>query len=81
MSTLESAICFTLVLFVLCLLIVMPMQICIDTLDCTNTAIEDVLDDNDGFISSERLNTFLVGISDNYRIIYDTVIGEVVDEE
>jgi len=80
MSSLETAICYTVVLLVLSALILLPMKLCADTLFDANSAIEDVLDDTDGFISAERLNTFLVGLSENYRIIYGTILGEADDE-
>lgn len=81
MSTLESAICFTLIIFVLSLLILFPVDICADTLSDANESIEDVLDTEDQYISPEQLNTFLTGISENYRIIYGTFAREVLNEE
>ncbi len=80
MSTIESVISITIVFTVLCALILMPVSICSQSLEDANTSIEDVLFD-DGFISSEQLNTFLTGLSENYRIIYGSIIEEVSDEE
>lgn len=80
MSTVESAISITLVFLVLCALIIMPISICSQALNDANSSIEDVLTE-DGFITPEQLNTFLTGISENYRIIYGTIVEEVSNEE
>ena len=80
MSTLETTIVITLVMLVLTGLIVLPAGLCADTITDAQEAIEDVLDE-DEMISPERLNTFFTGISENYRIIYGAIAGEVSDEE
>ncbi|MBR1797225.1 MAG: hypothetical protein IJ757_04335 [Clostridiales bacterium] len=81
MSTLESAIVMSAVMLVLAGLIIMPAKLCADTIDDGRYAINDILRDRDDVMSSESLNTFLTGISENYRIIYETIRGEVTDEE
>lgn len=80
MSTLEATIVITSVMIVLSGLIVMPAKLCAETIDDAESAINDVLED-DNIMSAERLNTFLTGISENYRIIYGTLSAEVSDEE
>lgn len=80
MSTLETAIVISAVMLVLSGLIIFPADLCARTLSDAREAIEEVLED-DGLISAERLNTFLTGVSENYRIIYGAIVGEVADEE
>ncbi|MCQ2515644.1 MAG: hypothetical protein MJ094_02135 [Saccharofermentans sp.] len=80
MSTIETAISITFVFVVLCALILMPISISSRALDDANISIEDVLFE-DEFLSSEQLNTFLTGISENYRIIYGSIVEEVTNEE
>lgn len=80
MSTLETVIVISLVMFVLTGMIILPAGMCADTLIDAQEAIEDVLTEDD-LISAERLNTFFTGISENYRIIYGAITEEVSDEE
>ncbi|MBR4493296.1 MAG: hypothetical protein IKP14_01175 [Clostridiales bacterium] len=80
MSTIETAVVITLVMLVLTGMIVLPARMCADTMNDAQDAIEDVMT-QDELISPERLNTFLTGISENYRIIYGAFIEEVSDEE
>ena len=80
MSTLETVIVISLVMFVLTGMIILLAGMCADTLSDAQEAIEDVLTEDD-LISAERLNTFFTGISENYRIIYGTITEEVSDEE
>ena len=81
MSTLESSIAISVVMLVLSALIIMPARLCAETLTDANDAIEDVLEEDDSVLSAERLNTFLTGLSENYRIIYGSIVEEVADEE
>ena len=81
MSSLETAIVFSVVLTVLSGMIILPAQLCADTLSDAREAITDVIEPDADIISPERLNTFLTGISENYRIIYGAIAGEVSDEE
>ena len=80
MSTLETTIVISAVMLVLSALIILPAQLCAEALTDSQDAIEDVLSEDD-LISPERLNTFFTGISENYRIIYGSIVGEVSDEE
>jgi hypothetical protein len=80
MSTLETTIVISAVMLVLSALIILPAQLCAEALTDAQDAIEDVLTEDD-LISPERLNTFFTGISENYRIIYGSIVGEVSDEE
>ena len=80
MSTLETTIIISAVMLVLSALIILPAQLCAEALTDAQEAIEDVLSEDD-LISPERLNTFFTGISENYRIIYGSIVGEVSDEE
>ena len=43
--------------------------------------MEDVLSREEDDMSPEGLNTFFTGISENYRMIYGALLGEVPDEE
>ncbi|MBP5180819.1 MAG: hypothetical protein J6127_05990 [Clostridiales bacterium] len=81
MSTLETAVVFTAVMFVLSGLIVLPAHLCNDTLAEAQNAVEDVLSREEDDMSPEGLNTFFTGISENYRMIYGALLGEVPDEE
>ncbi len=81
MSTLESSIVISVVMLVLSALIIMPARLCAETMRDANAAIEDVLEEDTDIISAERLNTFLTGLSENYRIIYGAIVQEVADEE
>lgn len=80
MSTLETTIVISVVMLVLSALIILPAQLCAEALTDAQDAIEEVLSEDD-LISPERLNTFFTGISENYRIIYGSIVGEVSDEE
>lgn len=80
MSTLETTIVISAVILVLSALIIFPAQLCAEALTDAQAAIEDVLTEDD-LISPERLNTFFTGISENYRIIYGSIVGKVSDEE
>lgn len=80
MSTLETTIVISAVMLVLSALIILPAQLCAEALTDVQDAIEDVLSEDD-IISPERLNTFFTGISENYRIIYGSIVGEVSDGE
>ena len=81
MSTLETAVVFTAVMIVLSGLIVLPAHLCNDTLAEAQNAVEDVLSREEDDMSPEGLNTFFTGISENYRMIYGALLGEVPDEE
>jgi len=77
MSTIEAAICFSGVFLVICALIVLPANLCLDAKEITVEAIEDVASEDDGFLSAERFNTLLTGLSENYRIIYSGLVEAV----
>ena len=81
MSSLETAIVFSVVLTVLSGMIILPAKLCADTLTDARDAVTDILEPDIDIISPERLNTFLTGISENYRIIYGAIAGEVSDAE
>ena len=88
MSSLESAICFSLILVLLAFMITGPETIALDSFQCAKDGgnelfymekDRDVLFKNnvrgaDCYDASpEKLCTFLTGISDNYRLIYGSV--------
>ena len=88
MSSLESAVCISLILVLLTFMITGPEAVALDSFKCAKAAgnelfymerDRDVLYKNtvDGAAcydtSPERLCTFLTGISDNFRLIYGTV--------
>ena len=81
MSSLETAIVFSVVLTVLSGMIILPAKLCADTLTDARDAVTDILEPDIDILSPERLNTFLTGISENYRIIYGAIAGEVSDAE
>jgi len=81
MSTLETSIVITFVMLVLSGLVILPARLCADTVIDARLAIEDVNTPDSDIMSAERLNTFLTGISENYRIIYGSIVEEVSDEE
>lgn len=85
MSTLETAISFSLILVLLSYMIAGPESIALDSFDCASDGsveISCMLEDADvcsqthvnGAVcydtSPEKFCTFLTGISDNYRLIY-----------
>jgi len=93
--TLETAIVFSLVLALIAFLITGPEQMAVDSFACAKYGIEEVSfmaddgalveEDSIGDASSvntapERLCTFLSGVSDNYRLVYGTVL-EVANGE
>lgn len=80
MSTLETAIVFSAVMLVLCGLIVLPADLCAKTVIDVREAYEDITDYPEDSISVEGLNTFLTGISENYRIIYGAFSSEMSGE-
>ncbi|MBR4404238.1 MAG: hypothetical protein IKT10_03910 [Clostridiales bacterium] len=88
MSSLESAICFSLILVLLAFMITGPEAIALDSFQCAKDGgnelfymekDKDVLYKNNvrGVAcydaSPEKLCTFLTGISDNFRLIYGSV--------
>lgn len=88
MSTLETAVAFTVIITFLTFLIVCPEEIaleCIEEVRCGDKEICFFIDDS-GLMDSEeiggseayntspeKLCTYLTGVSDNYRIIYGTI--------
>ena len=87
MSSLESAICFSLILVLLAFMIAGPESVALDSFQCAKDGgnelfymekDRDVLCENKvrGAVcydaSPEKLCTFLTGISDNFRLIYGT---------
>jgi hypothetical protein len=81
MNTLETAVVFTALMLVLSGLIVMPANLCNDTLFEAREAVDDVLQKEDEEISQEGLNTFFTGVSENYRMIYGFIAGEGSSDE
>lgn len=89
MSTLETAICFTLILVLLTFMIAGPEAIALDSFECAKDGGNELFymeqDRNVMYrntvhgaacydTSAERLCTYLTGISDNFRLIYGTVL-------
>ena len=89
-ATLENAIVSSTILIVICLLIVLPLELCSDAYDGFGKARDEIEyhEGNDEIIRSfevdgyscvdtspERFCTFLTGLSENYRLIYDTLAG------
>ena len=88
MSTIESAIVFSLILFLLTFMITGPEAVALDSFECAKDGgnelfymerdREVVCENNVGGAvcydaSPEKLCTFLSGISDNFRLIYGSV--------
>lgn len=88
MSTLETAIAFTVIIAFLTFLIVGPEQLALQCIEDVRSGEQEIsfyiLDDSllecaeiggtESYNTSpEKLCTFLTGISDNYRIIYGTI--------
>lgn len=89
MSTLETAICFTLILVLLTFMITGPEAIALDSFECAKDGGNELFYmEQDRSVmyrntvhgaacydtSAERLCTYLTGISDNFRLIYGTVL-------
>ena len=94
MSTLESAIAFSLIIILLCFMITGPETIALDSFDMAKDGgIELFYMESDREVayknqvhgvtcydtSPEKLCTFLTGISDNFRLIYGSVF-ELAEE-
>ena len=88
MSTLETAVVFTLILVMISFMITGPEAIALDSFECAKDGgnelffmerDREVLDENyvRGVVcydaSPEKLCTFVSGISDNFRLIYGSV--------
>ncbi len=88
MSTLESAICMSLILIMLAFMITGPEAVALDSFDCAKAGGKELsYMERDKEIlyekkirgsvcygtSPERLCTFLSGVSDNFRITYGVV--------
>ncbi len=88
MSTIESAIVFSLILFLLTFMITGPEAVALDSFECAKDGgnelfymerDREVVYENivGGAVcydaSPEKLCTFLSGISDNFRLIYGSV--------
>ena len=88
MSTLETAVVFTLILVMISFMITGPEAIALDSFECAKDGgnelffmerDREVLDENyvSGVVcydaSPEKLCTFVSGISDNFRLIYGSV--------
>ena len=88
MSTLETAITFSLILILLTIMITGPEAIALDSFDCAKAGGDELfymekdeeifkknpVNGNDCYdVSPEKLCTFLTGVSDNFRLIYGTV--------
>lgn len=90
MSTLETAIAFTVIITFLTFLIVCPEELALRSIEDVKAGGEEIgffIEDSslmeskeiggcDSYNTSpEKLCTYLTGISDNYRIIYGTIAG------
>lgn len=90
MSTLETAIAFTVIITFLTFLIVCPEELALRSIEDVKAGGEEIgfyIDDSSLMdsrtiggsesynISPEKLCTYLTGISDNYRIVYGTIAG------
>ena len=88
MSTLETAICFSLILVLLTFMITGPEAIALDSFECAKDGGNELfyMEQDRGVMysnnvhgtvcydtSAERLCTYLTGISDNFRLIYGSV--------
>jgi len=88
MSTIESAIAFSLILIMLAFIIAAPEAIALDSFECAKDGGNELFymeQDREVMYgntvhgvtcydtSAERLCTFLTGISDNFRLIYGSV--------
>ncbi len=89
MSTLETAICFTLILVLLTFMITGPEAIALDSFECAkdggnelfymeqdkNVMYRNIVHGANCYDTSpERLCTYLTGISENFRLIYGSVL-------
>lgn len=89
-ATIENAIVSASVILIICALIILPLELCGSAYDGFMSVRDEVeYHDQDEEIirsiqvgeyncvdtSPERFCTFLSGISENYRLIYDTVAG------
>lgn len=87
-ASIENAIVMSAVILIISALIVLPFQMCSDTYSGFCRISEEISyhGEDDEIVSSrnvgaysscdvspERLCTFLTGLSENYRIIYDTI--------
>ena len=90
MSTLESAICISLILVLLTFMITGPEAIALDSFECAKAGGNELFymeqdrevlyknsvgDAVSYDTSPEKLCTYLTGISDNFRLIYGSVFG------
>ena len=88
MSTLETAICFSLILVLLVFMITGPEAIALDSFECAKDGGNELFymeqdravmykNTVSGAVcydtSAERFCTYLTGISDNFRFIYGSV--------
>lgn len=89
-SSIEYSVVFTLILFIIAFLITGSQEVTVDSFRKTGTGMREIdyMSEGDGIFASkdiggvdsvnsspEDLCTLLSGISDNYRIIYDSVGG------
>ena len=95
MSTLESAICFSLILIMLCFMITGPQALALESMECAKDGGNELyyMERDKEIIykntvkgsvcydtSPEKLCTFLSGVSDNFRLVYGSVF-ELLKEE
>ena len=88
MSTIETAIAFTVIITFLTFLIVCPEEVALECIEEVRYGDKEIcfyIDDcglmdskeiggNESYNTSpEKLCTYLTGVSDNYRIIYGTI--------
>ncbi|MBQ4270774.1 MAG: hypothetical protein II718_03035 [Clostridiales bacterium] len=93
-STLEAAVVFSAVITIITTFIIFPLDMCGRCKELCDSFLaeqeeylsnEEIVDTSsmDGYdltdISPERFCTFVSGLSDNYRIIYDT-LGDALDD-
>lgn len=94
MSTLESAIAFSLIIIMLSFMITGPEAIALDSFECTKDGGNELfyMEEDDEVLKEhyvggavcydatpERLCTFISGISDTYRLLYGSVF-ELAEE-
>ncbi|MBR6986870.1 MAG: hypothetical protein IKH82_02225 [Clostridiales bacterium] len=88
MSTLESAIAFSLIILLLVFMITGPESLALESFECTKDGGNELyyMERNDEVISKhfvhdvtcydtspERFCTFLTGLSDNFKLIYGSM--------
>lgn len=96
MSTIESAVVFSLILILLTFMITGPEAVALDSFDCAKDGGNELFymerdrevvyrNEVGGAVcydaSPEKLCTYLTGISDNFRLVYGAVFDMAKEEE